>query len=65
MATKNTFKGFKIGGNAMHQNIGLVQVLDYYKKLDVVKIKVDCTNTFFSQQKQTLLVPLEYLTPCN
>lgn len=65
MAKINTFKNFIIGGNAMHKEIGLVQIIDYYKKLDIAKVKIDCSNSYYNTKSNTLLVPLEFLAPCT
>ena len=65
MATKNIFKNLKVGANAMHTEIGLVNILDISIKFGIAKVKLDEANVLLCNAKSSYLVPIEYLKPCK
>jgi hypothetical protein len=60
---KNILKNLKVGANAMHTEIGLVNVLDISTKYGIAKVKLDATNVLLCNAKLSYLVPIEYLKP--
>lgn len=58
-------KTIKLDCVAIHNNYGLVKVIDISKKFAIAKISLVITKLTNEYSQNTFLVPLETLSPCQ